>query len=495
MMHILLFLILSISPATQTDRLFVASDSLFDKDGIITLGNQEGWRFQAGDDLNRANPDFDDSEWIYYKPSGLTEPIPDSLWNGYGWFRLRFAADSSVYAKVTHLYFSTWGAAEVYLDGNMVRKYGVFSLDKKSEKLSNPINKTHPAIVFQPSESHVLAVRFSYHKGQCFKKLFGKHARTFGFDTGLTTENLNQNIIASNYPKKPLVYILGTMMFLIVLLHISMYLLFPEEQSNLYISIVTFLLLLQIIATYLSHFFQVNVLQYLIFSRIPFIVLFMAALSMFPLTINYMFKQRHRLIHKILIWLFPVFALANFILAGFGNPNIVVSVIFSTVIIFFTSRVLIQSWRTKQKGVWIVAIAFLGVVIVAISWVFYIKLSKNFSIEIHSVMMYLIYGSIPFGLTAFTANRFRDLYKNLEQKVKERTWELNQSLENLRSTQTQLIQTEKMASLGQLTAGIAHEIQNPLNFVNNFSEVSNELIDEMKDELAAGNWQLKLLTM
>jgi C4-dicarboxylate-specific signal transduction histidine kinase len=110
-------------------------------------------------------------------------------------------------------------------------------------------------------------------------------------------------------------------------------------------------------------------------------------------------------------------------------------------------------------------------------------------------MMYLIYGSIPFGLTAFTANRFRDLYKNLEQKVKDRTHELNQSLENLRSTQTQLIQTEKMASLGQLTAGIAHEIQNPLNFVNNFSEVSNELIDEMKDELAAGNWQLKLLTM
>jgi two-component system, NtrC family, sensor kinase len=49
------------------------------------------------------------------------------------------------------------------------------------------------------------------------------------------------------------------------------------------------------------------------------------------------------------------------------------------------------------------------------------------------------------------------------------------------------VQSEKMASLGQLTAGIAHEIQNPLNFVNNFSEVSNELIDEMKTELEAGN--------
>src|SRR5262249_25588627 len=66
---------------------------------------------------------------------------------------------------------------------------------------------------------------------------------------------------------------------------------------------------------------------------------------------------------------------------------------------------------------------------------------------------------------------------------KARTRELEKSLEDLRTTQDRLVQTQKLASLGQLTAGIAHEIKNPLNFVNNFSGLSSELIDELQDVL------------
>ncbi|RWY54237.1 sensor histidine kinase [Mucilaginibacter gilvus] len=82
----------------------------------------------------------------------------------------------------------------------------------------------------------------------------------------------------------------------------------------------------------------------------------------------------------------------------------------------------------------------------------------------------------------------------LDKLVAERTAELTQQKDELQeavkllqTTQQQLIQSEKLASLGELTAGIAHEIQNPLNFVNNFSEVSMELIDEMGEELAKGD--------
>ena len=139
----------------------------------------------------------------------------------------------------------------------------------------------------------------------------------------------------------------------------------------------------------------------------------------------------------------------------------------------------------NDKGVWSETGSTLKIIVNAPWW--------------KTIWAYIIYGLLVIA-AAVAVDRYlrrrlvqrereRNRARELEQakEIEKAYHKLEETHETLKATQSQLIQSEKMASLGELTAGIAHEIQNPLNFVNNFSEVNKELITEMKNEIQAGN--------
>ena len=109
-----------------------------------------------------------------------------------------------------------------------------------------------------------------------------------------------------------------------------------------------------------------------------------------------------------------------------------------------------------------------------------------------TVWAYILYGllliPVAFLIHKYMRNRaIRQERERAQKKELEQAREIEKAYNELKSTQAQLVQSEKMASLGELTAGIAHEIQNPLNFVNNFSEINAEIIEELKEELQNQN--------
>ncbi len=225
-----------------------------------------------------------------------------------------------------------------------------------------------------------------------------------------------------------------------------------------------------------------------------------------PVVIAEVFKRRILLWVKITLALFAFYFGSSFFVPSW-IPDLVsyLSILFPLVVSLYY---IISSWKNLRGAQWSIVAGLLASFFFLLSIIVTPVLFPETIYRNRWIVYFLYTGfllSFPASLLVYVAMRFKEIVKEVrhnaaqvvrlsEEKKQEALnrqklleEEVNRQTAEIRANQARLIQSEKMASLGELTAGIAHEIQNPLNFVNNFSEVSAELVDEMDEELDKGD--------
>lgn len=295
--------------------------------------------------------------------------------------------------------------------------------------------------------------------------------------------------------------ILYGIIFCVVLYHILIFLIVRESEFLLF-SIYMAFLLVQVMgySGFLNVLFYIEPPEWnhIIYNLMPsFSAIFSLWFSYVFLGINQKTYPKTSSIFKA----FQVIFLVSIVFALFQVPvwerlTIMVSGL-AVVFLFFVG---IMRWKEDFRPAWIYLLAYLPTWISVFYLLFYSLGYLEYSWFTHNnLLLSIVLQAIIFSLAIAEKMRMlkadkallleRENFK-LEEMVKIRTTELQDekekveaTLQHLKATQDQLVQQEKLASLGQLTAGIAHEIKNPLNFVNNFSELSMDLLDEVFDTM------------
>ena len=479
----------------------------------------KGWKFHAGDNPDWAKPDFDDSKWESIDPSKDIMDLPQVRKAGIGWLRLNLHVDSTLLQQqAIILQVLQAAASELYSDRQLILRLGTVSP-----------NADEVDAVFTPFHSfglpgigksrYALAVRIAVRPNLPYTKFANTSNplyRVRVYAVSQIDPLSPRSLWLANY--FTYTFVKAGIFFILAFLHLSFFVFYRPQKANLFFAISSLLFFLHWLVLGLNRTSLLSDLDTLMYVGQLRAVLF---------PINYIF---------LVTALYTAYALPKsyYYWAGVGACGLLTVIYFlnyqngipwieigSTIVMTAEAiRITVMAVIRKHRGANIILIgmvfSFVGF---SMRFITQFTTSLPYVHPDNPTYTFEQFGvlSLPLFLSVYLASEFAFASKSLaaqlvavkqlsaqtlaqeqekqqilatqnetlEQRVTERTTQLQHSLENLKATQNQLIQKEKMASLGELTAGIAHEIQNPLNFVNNFSEVSAELVEELKEELAA----------
>jgi two-component system, NtrC family, sensor kinase len=488
------------------EKISIINESSFDSFERMPLGDDQPWKFKLGTHPNWAEPDLDTQDWKDLAPGQLTKDHKDQNGRIEGWFRIKVRQESEVDENLGIFIEVLGQVLNVYVDGELVQKIvGIESGNIKSQEGVHNIFSGYqfeiPLHFEEKSQVKTIAVHYIHEPLKFPFSLFEKR-RPLMFTAEIGSKNSIALVARDREFSRQFQIVLATSTFILTVLFWLLYGLNKEEENLKYIAWVASLyFLVQIPNILIQYLKTMDVWTLYVFDLLE--KLFIASILLGTVFLIAKILSGEFPKHKWLFFLAGCLAFLDFSFFRF-TPLII------SLIVFFIFSILYFTWKSRNTihgAHW----AIVGGTLIFLGYgLFIFFLSILSIIQVSGFPATLAFLIFPFALLVYVAVRFKEILMEtrqkaeevvkitkekaiqtekqnviLESKVKERTMDLQKSLENLKATQSQLIQQEKLASLGQLTAGIAHEIKNPLNFVNNFSDVSIEMIDEAIDEVKA----------
>ena len=487
---LLFCLVFSFKTHAQNDSIPHLTPTML-KDGVVFLSFKNAWKYQKGDNIDWAKPKFNDSSWHNIAPASLSaDEMPDSLWQGYGWWRIKFTLDSSLYSELSRLHFRGWGAAEVYLDGKNIRNYGIFSTQSATEKNYIPRYVLDESIKIDTAAIHTLAIRYSNHQAKNNQVLLRHNAPFLGFTIGFANE------LKAVQAERNFVGYIGShsvvtaILLLLLLLHALLFFKFPKDSSNLAVLGVISFFLVSIATNYAGLFIELTSLRNAILRGIVNSAAFGLAIVLLPYTLSLIFRLDRFKWTKHLVWL----AVVRSILYFFPVVPIIYSDTIFIITVFFTiGWVMYHAIKTKQPSVHYLTAGAIGATIFILIDRLYATNVIYLSTENFYCVLVLSFICFPVGLSVYITSRYGTLFSAMEQEVANRTFDLNQSLNELTASQASL--ATKNAENELLLKEIHHRVKNNLEVVSSLLALQSAQINDPSVQDAMQSSQNRVQSM